>query len=106
MLLKCIYKNLVHLSKREEVCPGDPGPNFIAMLTISKVSVLTEAGNSVLTGAGNSVLETSVFHWLAGNFGVCACALNVTRHSTLTQPAQIFGACRKVANHDHKRRIR
>ena len=51
-----------------------PGPNFMALLTISTESALTEAGNSVLTA--------SLFHRLAVNFGLC-----VTRHSTLTRLA-------------------
>ena len=61
------------------------GPNFMALLTVSTESALTEAGNSVLTA--------SVFHGLAANFGFCACVLHVTRHSTLTRLAQKFGAC-------------
>ena len=61
------------------------GPKFMALLTVSKESALTEAGNSVLMA--------SVFHRLAANFGFCACVLHVTRHSTLTRLAQKFGAC-------------
>ena len=38
-----------------------PGSNFMALLTVSTESALTEAGNSVLTA--------SVFHELAANFG-------------------------------------
>ncbi len=63
-----------------------PGPDFMALLTVSKESALTEAGNSTLT--------SSVFHGLAGNFCLCACELHVTRHSFLTQLAQKFGACK------------
>ena len=40
-----------------------PGPNFMALLTVSKVPGLAEAGNSVLT--------SSVIHWLAG---ILACS--------------------------------
>ena len=61
------------------------GPNLMALLTKSTESALTEAGNSVLTA--------SVFHWLAANFGLCACVLHVTRHSALTRLVQKFGAC-------------
>ena len=61
------------------------GPNFMALLTVSTESALTEAGNSVLTA--------SVFHGLAANLGFCACVLHVTRHSMLTRLAQKFGAC-------------
>ena len=64
---------------------GDTGPNFMALLTVSAESALTEAGNSVLTA--------SLFHELAANFGFCAVVLHVTRHSTLTRLAQKFGAC-------------
>ena len=39
------------------------GPNFMALLTVSTESALTEAGNSVLTA--------SVFHGLAAKFGTC-----------------------------------
>ena len=61
-----------------------PGPNFMALLTVSTEFALTEAGNSMLTA--------SVFHGLAANFGFCACVLHVTKHSTLTRLAQKFGA--------------
>ncbi len=58
----------------------------MALLTKSKESTLTEAENSVLT--------STVFQGLAGNFGLCACVLHVTRHSSLTQIAQKFDACK------------
>ena len=45
--------------------PTGPGPNFVALLTVSTESALSEAGNSVLTA--------SVFHGLAANLGFCAC---------------------------------
>ena len=61
------------------------GANFMALLTVSTESALTEAGNSVLTA--------SIFHGLAANCGFCACVLHVPRHSTLTRLAQKFGAC-------------
>ena len=61
------------------------GPNFMALLTVSTESALTEAGNSMLTA--------SVFHGLAGNFGFCAFVLHITRHSTLTRLAPKFNAC-------------
>ena len=57
------------------------GPNFMALLTVSKESALTEAENVALT--------SSVFHLLVGNFRLCI--LHVTRHS-LTQLAQKFSA--------------
>ena len=63
-----------------------PGPNFMALLTVSTASALREAGNSVLTA--------SVFHGLAANLGFCACVLRATRHSTLTWLAQKFSASR------------
>ena len=53
------------------------GPNFMALLTVSTESALTEAGNYVLTA--------SVFHGLAANLGFCACVLHVTRHSIRLQ---------------------
>ena len=65
--------------------PVRPGPNFMALLTVSKETALTEAGKSVLTA--------SVFYRLAANCGVCACVFHVTRHSMLTRLAQKFGAC-------------
>ena len=37
-----------------------PGPSFMALLTVSTESALTEAGNFVLTA--------SVFHGIAGKF--------------------------------------
>ncbi len=37
-----------------------PGPNFMALLTVSKESALTETGKSALT--------SSIFHGLAENF--------------------------------------
>ena len=52
---------------------GRPGPNFMALLTVSKESALTEAGNSVLMS-----------HVLITGF---------TRQSSLTHFAQKFGAC-------------
>ena len=61
------------------------GLNFMALVTVSTESALSEAGNSVLTA--------SVFHRLAANFGLCAGVLRVTRHSTLTSLAQKFGTC-------------
>ena len=45
-----------------------PGPNSMALLTVSTESTLTEAGNSVLAA--------SVFHRLAAKLGFCACVLN------------------------------
>ena len=45
-------------------------PNFMALLTLSTESALTEAQNYVLTA--------SVFHGLAANFCFCACVLHVT----------------------------
>ena len=39
----CAYKHLGDLNVRV------PGPNFMALLTVSTESALTEAGNSVLT---------------------------------------------------------
>ena len=59
--------------------------HFMALLTVSTESALTEAGNSVLMA--------SVFHGLVANFGFCAWVLRVTRHCTLTRLAQKFGAC-------------
>ena len=44
--------------QRSVTRPLRPGPNFMALLTISKESALTEAGNSVL----------SVFHGVSGKF--------------------------------------
>ncbi len=61
-------------------------PNFMALLTVSKESALTEAGNSTLL--------SSVFHRLAGNFCLCARVHHVSRHSSLTQLAQKFSACK------------
>ena len=58
---------------------------FMALLTVSTESALTEEDNSVLTA--------SVFHRLAANFGFCACVLQLIGHSTLTRLAQKFGAC-------------
>ena len=58
-------------------------PNFMALLTKSKETTLMEAGNSALT--------SSVFHGLAGNFGVCACVLHITKHAMLTRLAQQCG---------------
>ena len=55
-----------------------PGHNFMALLTVSKESTLT----------------SSIFHRLTENFGLFACILPVTRHSTLAQLAQKFGACK------------
>ena len=59
------------------------GPTFMALLTVSTASALTEAGNVVLTA--------SVSPGLAANFCSGACVLYVTnnRHSTLTRLAQI-----------------
>ena len=54
----------------------ESGPNFMALLTLSTESALTEAGNSVLTA--------NVFLGLAVNFCFCACILRV-RHSMLTR---------------------
>ena len=55
----------------------------MALLTVSKESVLTEAWNSVLT--------SSILHRIAWNSGECV--LHVTRHSTLTRlSVDIFGA--------------
>ena len=70
-----------HTDRNVELKPT--GPNFMALLTVSTESALTEAENSVLTA--------SVFHGLAANFGFCVCALRVTRHSMLTRLAQKFG---------------
>ena len=50
-----------------------PGPSFMALLTVSTESALTEAGNSVLSA--------SVFHGLAANFGFCAWVLPVYKAS-------------------------
>ena len=61
------------------------GSNFMALLTVSRESALTEAGITLLTA--------SVFHGLAVNLGFCACVLHVTRPSTLTWLAKKFGAC-------------
>ena len=61
------------------------GPNNMALLTVSTESALKEAGNFVLTA--------SLFHGLAGSFGLCACVLHVTRQSTLKRLAQKLGAC-------------
>ena len=58
----------------------------MALLTVSKESVLTEAGDSVL-------IISRIFYRLVGNLGLCACALHITRHSELTHLAQKFGAC-------------
>ncbi len=58
----------------------------MALLTKSKESTLTETENSVLT--------SSIFQGLAENLGLCACVLHVTRHSSLTQMAQKFDACK------------
>ena len=74
--------NEQHIVNRDT---NQPGPNFMALLTVSTESALTEAGNSVLTA--------SVFHGLSANFGFCAGVLQVSRHSTLTRLAQKFGAC-------------
>ena len=67
-------------------CIQGAGPNFKALLTISKESALAEAGNSVLT--------SSIFLGLAGKFGLCACVLHVTRYST--QIVLKFGKQRMV----------
>ena len=54
------------VSDQQSVCSAfQPWPNFMALLSVSTESALTEAGNSVLTA--------SVFHGLAANFGFCAC---------------------------------
>ena len=77
--------------QKETLCPSSQipslylhvhvaGPNFMALLTVSTESALTEAGYFVLTG--------SVFHRLVANFGFCACVLHVTWHSTLTRLAK------------------
>ncbi len=58
------------------------------LLTVSKESTLTE------TEAENSMLTSSVFQGLAENFGFFSCVLHVTRHSSLTQLAQEFDACK------------
>ena len=50
------------------------------------MDLLIEAEIGV-TEAGNYVLTASEFHGLAANFGVCACVLHVTGHSTLTRLA-------------------
>ena len=61
----------------------------MALLTVSKEMALIVSKETALTEAGNSVLTTSnVFHGLAGNYGMCACKLNITKHSTLTQLVQ------------------
>ena len=53
----------------------------MALLTVSKEVGLAEAGNSALT--------SSVFHGLAGNFGLVRVhVLHTTRHSTLALLAQ------------------
>ena len=61
---------------------GQSRPNFMALLTVSTESALTEAGNSVLTA--------SVFHRYATHFGFRVCILNVTMHSALTRLSQKF----------------
>ena len=58
--------------------------NMIKVLQ-SKVLALTEAGNSALM--------SSVFHRLAGNFGLCMCRLQASRLSSLTKLAQKFSSC-------------
>ena len=60
------------------------GPNFMALLTVSTESALTEAGNSLLT--------SSVFHELAGNVCLLTWVHHDTRQSSLTQLAKKFGA--------------
>ena len=47
----------------------------MALLTVSK--------GSVLTVAENSAYIVSVFHGLAKNFGLCACPFCVTKDSVL-----------------------
>ena len=81
MCLECMVTKLCCMFSVHGV-ERSPGPNFMALLTVSKEPALTETGNSVLTA--------SVFHGLAANY---ACVLNVTRHYTLTRLAQKFGAC-------------
>ena len=60
----------------------------MALLTVSKESVFVEAGNYALT--------SSVFYRLAGIFGLLACVLHVTRHSTLTQLVQNWAVSRAM----------
>ncbi len=65
-----------------------PGLNFMALLTVSNKSALTEAGNFALT--------SSIFHGFSRDIllvYLCTCVLHVTRHSSLTQLAQKFGTC-------------
>ena len=54
-----------------------PGPNVMALLTVSNELVLAEAGNSA------HILN--VFHGLTGNFGLCECRLLQT--SGLREPS-------------------
>ncbi len=58
----------------------------MTLLTVSTKTTLTEAENSELT--------SSIYQGLAENFGFFSCVLNVTRHSSLTQLAQKFDACK------------
>ena len=93
-LLSCLAeKNAQHISNQaqEEIrhFGWEPdtttGPNFMALLIVSKESALTDAGNSALTSC--------VFHGLAGILCLCSCVLHITRHSSIPQLAQKFGAC-------------
>ncbi len=61
------------------------GTNFMALLTVSKESALTE----------NRDFRAYVKHItrLAGNFCLCVWLLHFTRHSSRTHLAQKFGAC-------------
>ncbi len=58
------------------------------------MALLAKSKESTLTKVETSVLTSIVFQGLAGNFGLCACVLGVTRHSSLTQIAQKFDACK------------
>ncbi len=57
-----------------------PGPNFMALLTLCKESVLTEA-------------DVKHISRISRKFVLVPCILHVTRHSSLTQLAQKFYAC-------------
>ena len=59
------------------VPPRQPVPNFMALLTVSKESTLTEQEIPRIT--------SSIFHRFTRNFCLCTCVLHVTRHSLLTQ---------------------
>ena len=62
-----------------------PGPNFMALFTVSTESTLTP------TEAGNYVLMASVFHGLAVEFWLLR--VRTPCHFTLTRLVQKLGAC-------------